>query len=103
MLYEVMLTFDLKAFDKYEDLNKTLKDELGVSVSFEKDGQEYHFPKNTYFAKFSDEKYESKEALTIFLTNKLKKIFGKLNVNGSCAFLIDKTEESEVNGNAFEF
>lgn len=103
MIYDVMLTFDLKAFDNYEELKKTLNDELGFSVTSEKDGQEYRFPKNTYFAKFSDEKYESKEALTIFLTDELKKIFGELSVNGSCAFLIDKAEESDVNGNAFEF
>ncbi len=111
--YDVMLTFDLDGDSGSErkKVEKYLKDELGFKktwLDFDSNRTEnsieenYLLPHNTYLSKqFSDRDYVSKKELAVFLKNTLEEVF--LGLNGSFSFLIDKAENEEINGCAFEF
>jgi len=111
--YDVMLTFDLDGDSGSErkKVEKYLKDELGFKktwLDFDSNRTEnsieenYPLPHNTYLSKqFSDRDYVSKKELAVFLKNTLEEVF--LGLNGSFSFLIDKAENEEINGCAFEF
>ena len=121
MTYDVMLTFDINKKENesipYSEVNKKL-----LELNFEQNWQkfdskfvqnelpesnikEYELPKNTYLAKFPDssENYTSQKGLAEFLKRKLEEVFTDLNVNGKCVFIIDKSDDVEINGSAFEF